>query len=52
MRVLILGASGMVGQGVLRECLAASDVREVIVLGRSKIELAHPRLRQLVQGSL
>jgi uncharacterized protein YbjT (DUF2867 family) len=42
----------MVGQGVLRECLAASDVKEVIVLGRSKIEPAHPRLRQLVQDDL
>jgi hypothetical protein len=40
MRVLIVGASGMVGQGVLRECLVAPDVSEVIVLGRSKIEPA------------
>lgn len=52
MRVLIVGASGMVGQGVLGECLAAPDVNEVIVLGRSKIEPAPPGLRQLVQDDL
>jgi uncharacterized protein YbjT (DUF2867 family) len=52
MRVLIVGATGMVGQGVLRECLAAPDVTEVIVLGRSKIEPARPKLRQLVQDDL
>jgi uncharacterized protein YbjT (DUF2867 family) len=42
----------MVGQGVLRECLSAPDVREVIVLGRSKIEPVPPRLRQLVQDDM
>ena len=52
MRVLIVGATGMVGQGVLRECLSAPDVGEVIVLGRSKIETASPKLRQLVQNDL
>lgn len=52
MRVLIVGATGMVGQGVLRECLSAPDVREVIVLGRSKIEAVPPRLRQLVQDDM
>jgi len=52
MKVLIVGASGMVGQGVLRECLAAPDVREVIVFGRSQIEPTLPRLRQLVQDDM
>ena len=52
MKILIVGATGMVGQGVLRECLAASDVSEVTVLGRTKIESAHPKLRQLVQDDL
>jgi nucleoside-diphosphate-sugar epimerase len=42
MRVLIVGASGMVGQAVLREFLAAPDLNEVIALGRSKVESAPP----------
>ena len=45
MRVLIVGASGMVGQGVLRERLATPDVGAVIVLVRSRIEPAPPGLR-------
>lgn len=52
MRVLIVGATGMVGQGALRECLLAPDVNEVIVLGRSKVEPEPPKLRQLVQNDL
>ena len=35
MNVLIMGATGMVGQGVLRECLRAGDVQRVITLGRT-----------------
>jgi uncharacterized protein YbjT (DUF2867 family) len=34
MRVVLIGATGMVGQGVLRACLAAHDVTEIIVVGR------------------
>ena len=35
MRVLLFGASGMVGQGVLRECLFDPDVESVLSVGRS-----------------
>lgn len=38
MRVLLFGATGMVGQGVLRECLAAADVTEVVAIVRSPLE--------------
>lgn len=38
MRVLLFGATGMVGQGVLRECLAATDVTEVVAIVRSQLE--------------
>ena len=38
MRVLLFGATGMVGQGVLRECLAATDVTEVVAIVRSPLE--------------
>ncbi len=42
----------MVGQGVLRECLAASDVSQVTVVVRSKVAQQHPKLQQLVQADL
>ena len=42
----------MVGQGVLRECLAAPDVSQVTAVGRTRLEQQHPRLRQIVQDDL
>ncbi|PWR05232.1 epimerase [Micromonospora acroterricola] len=47
MRVVIFGATGMVGQGVLRECLLAEDVREVLTIGRRPTGQRHPKLREL-----
>lgn len=52
MRVLIVGATGMVGQGTLRECLAASDVGQVVTLGRTAVAQIHPKLRQIVVPDL
>ncbi|MGO9829147.1 MAG: NAD(P)H-binding protein [Myxococcaceae bacterium] len=48
MRVLIFGATGMVGQGVLRECLLDPDVVEVLAIGRNATGQAHPKLREVV----
>lgn len=48
MKIVIFGASGMVGQGVLRECLAAADVDEVLVVVRSPLGVTHPKLREVV----
>jgi uncharacterized protein YbjT (DUF2867 family) len=52
MNVLILGATGMVGQGVLRECLLDDGVARVVTLGRSATGQAHPKLREIVQTNL
>lgn len=49
MRVLIFGASGMVGGGVLRECLRAPDVEQVVSVGRTALPMAHAKLIQLVR---
>jgi dihydrodipicolinate reductase len=48
MNVLLFGATGMVGQGVLRECLEAPDVRLVQTIGRSATGKVHPKLREIV----
>ena len=50
--VLVFGASGMVGQGVLRECLRDERVGEVRVVVRRPLDLAHPKLRQVVLDDL
>lgn len=52
MRILLFGASGMVGQGVLRECLLANDVTEVVAVGRSPLEVTHPKLTAIVHPDL
>jgi uncharacterized protein YbjT (DUF2867 family) len=48
MNVLLFGATGMVGQGVLREALIDPGVTRVLVVGRSSIGRQDPKLRELV----
>jgi uncharacterized protein YbjT (DUF2867 family) len=48
MNVLLFGASGMVGQGVLRECLLDPEVQRVLSIGRSVTGQRHQKLRELV----
>ncbi len=52
MRILLFGATGMVGQGVLRECLADPGVDEVLSVGRSKTGVVHPKLREIRHENL
>jgi uncharacterized protein YbjT (DUF2867 family) len=52
MNVLIFGATGMVGQGVLRECLLDPDVQVVQTVGRTPTGLKHPKLREIVRSDL
>ncbi|ROO88153.1 uncharacterized protein YbjT (DUF2867 family) [Actinocorallia herbida] len=48
MRVIVFGASGMVGHGALRACLRDDDVTEVVAVVRAPLPEAHPKVRQLV----
>ncbi|HYY55926.1 MAG TPA: NAD-dependent epimerase/dehydratase family protein [Pyrinomonadaceae bacterium] len=48
MKVILFGATGMVGQGVLRECLHDDSVEAVLAVGRNSTGQAHPKLRELV----
>ncbi|MES2320853.1 MAG: NAD-dependent epimerase/dehydratase family protein [Pseudomonadota bacterium] len=52
MKVLIFGATGMVGQAALRECLAAADVEMVQTVGRTPTGQQHPKLRELVHADM
>ena len=52
MKVILFGGTGMVGQGVLRECLLAPDVETVLAVGRNATGLRHPKLRELVRKDL
>ena len=50
MKVILFGATGMVGQGVLRECLLDADVESVLAIGRSPTGQRHAKLREIVHG--
>jgi uncharacterized protein YbjT (DUF2867 family) len=49
MNILVFGATGMIGQGVLRECLRDSEVRRVVSISRQSTGLSHDKLREVVQ---
>lgn len=46
LKIILLGATGMVGQGVLRECLLDADVERVLVVGRSSIGKRDAKLKE------
>ncbi len=50
MRVVIFGASGMVGGGVLLECLDDARVESVLVVGRRSCGIRHPKLTEILHG--
>ena len=52
MNVILFGATGMVGQGVLRECLLDNDIQQVLTVGRSATGQQRPKLRELVVPDL
>jgi uncharacterized protein YbjT (DUF2867 family) len=51
-RVIVFGATGMIGQGVLRECLLAPDVEAVLTVGRAPTGQAHAKLREITHADL
>ena len=52
MKVILFGATGMVGQGVLRECLRDDAVESVLVVGRTTVGVEHPKLREVLHADL
>ena len=52
MDVVIFGATGMVGQGVLRECLRDPDIGRIVTVGRTPLGQTDPKLRDLVVKDL
>lgn len=52
MKVILFGATGMVGQSVLGACLRDDGVTEVLSIGRSPGGRTHPKLRELLRKDL
>jgi uncharacterized protein YbjT (DUF2867 family) len=51
-KVILFGATGMVGQGVLRECLLDPDVETVLAIGRTPIGQSHAKLQEIIPKDL
>jgi hypothetical protein len=51
-KAIITGASGMVGEGVLYECLQQNDVKEVLVIGRRSCGYTHPKLKEIIHADM
>jgi uncharacterized protein YbjT (DUF2867 family) len=49
-RTIITGATGMVGEGVLLECLNHPDVAEILVINRKPGGVSHPKLHELIHA--
>ena len=47
-RVIITGATGMVGEGVLNECLQHDKVEQVLVINRRPCGIIHPKLKEII----
>jgi uncharacterized protein YbjT (DUF2867 family) len=52
MKVVIYGATGMVGQGVLMECIADPRITSVLCVGRKPSGTSHPKVRDLIRPDL
>ena len=50
MKVILFGATGMVGAGVLHECLHDDRVQEVLAVSRTPSGKSHPKLRELIRS--
>ena len=52
MKVILFGATGMVGQAVLRECLLDDTIEAVLSIGRNSPGVVHPKLTELLRKDM
>jgi N-acetyl-gamma-glutamylphosphate reductase len=50
LKVIITGATGMIGEGVLYECLNHPDIDSVLVITRSSTGYSHPKLTEIIHN--
>ena len=49
-KTIITGTTGMVGEGVLHECLQHSDIEQVLVINRRPCGVTHPKLKEIIHA--
>ncbi|MEN8927639.1 MAG: epimerase [Flavobacteriales bacterium] len=50
MKVIITGSTGMVGKGVLLECMDDSRIKEILLINRSSIEIKNPKVKEILHA--
>ena len=48
LNVIITGSTGMVGKGVLLECIDSPDVESILVINRSPVDVVHPKVKEII----
>jgi len=49
-RAIVTGATGMVGEGVMHQCLLSNEVAEVLVINRKPCGVSHPKLKEIIHA--
>jgi uncharacterized protein YbjT (DUF2867 family) len=49
-KLIITGSTGMVGEGVLHECLQHPDVESILVINRKPCGITHPKLKEIIHA--
>lgn len=52
MDILLFGATGMVGDGVLRWLIASPDVNRIVAVSRKPLQVQHPKLTTVIEGDM
>jgi uncharacterized protein YbjT (DUF2867 family) len=48
LKVIITGSTGMVGKGVLLECIDSPDVEQILIINRSPVGISHPKVKEII----
>ncbi len=51
MKVIVTGATGMVGEGVMHQCLQHNDISEVLVINRKPCGVQHSKLKEIIHSN-
>ena len=50
LNVIVTGSTGMVGEGVLLECLENPEVEKILVVNRRPLGRSHPKLQEIIHA--
>ncbi len=50
MKVIITGTTGMVGKGVLLECMDDARITEILIINRSPLNMDHPKIKEIIHS--